>query len=189
MPLSALHNATAKRGFLSLHISTYKALHFVPHSLKSLPLTHSLAFFDPDQHLAVLFGMCSAGFFFFFFAHWRSQLKHHLLLRASLETTTFFLSTPQSVAHVPFLINQTVNSTKTAAALLAGRYLLLSTKPSTPRILDIREGGRTCTGKEEKSFEFVGPHKALLVLTALRSQELKTVTTREQNYLQQTGMA
>lgn len=66
-------------------------------------------------------------------------------------------------------MNQTVHSTKSATALLAGRYLLLSTMHRTLRTLDIREDRRTDSEKGEKSFAISGLHNFHFVLTALRS--------------------
>lgn len=132
---SAIHNSTEDLGLFSLHFSTYWALHFVPHSSSRLclRLTNWLSP-HPGQSLAYPRPVsCCSGWnvFHWFSAHWRSQLKHRLLLRASLETTTFHLSALEFVTHVSFLMNQTVHCTKSATALLAGRYLLLSTMHRT----------------------------------------------------------
>lgn len=65
-------------------------------------------------------------------------------MRVVLETTTFLLNALQFVElYCPFLNNQTVNSTKIAPALLAGRCLMLSTEHSTLEALGIMETMRT----------------------------------------------
>lgn len=136
-----------------------------------LRLTHWLSP-HPDQSLVYPHPVsCWSvwNVFHWFSAHWRSQLKPHLLWRASLETITFRLNALEFVTHVSFLMNQTAHSTKSTTALLAGRYLLLSTTHRTLRTLDIREGRRTDSEKGEESFVISGLHNFHSVLTALRS--------------------